>query len=100
MSNDPTSDEPAAKVRGHLRDGARSVSADYERALAGIEAIVTMLPALVQRTCERRATLDHLAAQARAEKLSLPAPQRVVARGPLVQRLREAQHALTRLEGA
>jgi len=97
MDNDPTSDEPAAKVRSRLRDGARSVSADYERALAGIEAIVDMLPALCERAHTRRATLSRLATEGQVTGLRLPMPAHVSQRGPVMTKIRAAKEALDRL---
>ena len=97
MDNAPTSDEPLAKVRGHLRDGARSVSADYERALAGIEAIVDMLPALCERAHTRRATLSRLATEGQVTGLRLPMPAHVSQRDVLARKIRAAMTALDRL---
>ena len=93
MDVSPT-DETAQQVARHLRDGCASVKADQERAIAGLEACLDLLPGLCERIQARRHTLSRLVTEARAQGQALAMPTHPGAREPLARKLLAARAAL------
>ncbi|MCJ7509631.1 MAG: hypothetical protein MUP14_01910 [Dehalococcoidia bacterium] len=95
---DPTHGDPtAAQVRSRLRDGCASVRADQERAIAGLEACLDLLPSLCERIQTRRHTLSRLVSEGTAAGLKLPMPVHVGSRPALAAKVRATITALDRL---
>jgi hypothetical protein len=95
--SDPTDGElNAQQVARRLRDGCASVRADQERAIAGLEACLDLLPSLCERIQTRRHTLSRLVTEARAEGQALAMPTHPAARPALAAKVRATIAALER----
>jgi hypothetical protein len=96
--SDPTDGElNTQQAARRLRDGAGSVRADQERALAGLEACLDLLPSLCERIHTRRATLSRLVTEGQVAGVKLTLPAHVGARPALAAKVRATMTALERL---